>query len=436
MDKNIPYMYKRYGNYINSNRSFPLSTDGLKPVERRILLVAYQIAKDKFVKSARIDGSTIAKYHPHSSVYSSIVQLANQGFLDKQGNFGNNLGTDPSGPAASRYTEVKLSQHIDKIVFSNLLKYVPWELQETDETEPKFLPTQYPLCFLGQEYTMGIGFGYKTLIPCYHEDDLKKRLKWLLKIIPDEPLIKPITGCTIISDDDILRQLLTTGKSQITVKGNITYDSMHCKATLKSWAPGKKFETIYKKFSDLTDNGEIGFSDLSNEENGTHIVFNVLKQRNRDKIFKQFKEIMELAIVSNISFEISVVEDNKVCQKSVDEMLLSTYNMYKQINQIMLKHEIERCTKIIDENNLLLKIRPLLIKELSSGEISSDIIISNISKNLNIEDENIIKILFDKYKIAKLLTIKTDITNVLEKIKILNKNLIEIDSFINNQYGE
>jgi len=184
MDKNIPCMYKRYGNYINSNRSFPLAIDGLKPVERRILLVAYQIAKDKFVKSARIDGTTLAKYHPHSSVYSSIVQLANQGFLNKQGNFGNNLGTDPSSAAASRYTEVKLSQHIDKIVFSNLLKYVPWELQETDENEPKFLPSQYPLCFLGKEYTMGIGFGYRTLIPCYHENDLKNRLKWLLKMTP------------------------------------------------------------------------------------------------------------------------------------------------------------------------------------------------------------------------------------------------------------
>jgi DNA gyrase/topoisomerase IV subunit A len=436
MDKNIPCMYKRYGNYINSNRSFPLAIDGLKPVERRILLVAYQIAKDKFVKSARIDGTTIAKYHPHSSVYSSIVQLANQGFLNKQGNFGNNLGTDPSSAAASRYTEVKLSQHIDKIVFSNLLKYVPWELQETDENEPKFLPSQYPLCFLGKEYTMGIGFGYRTLIPCYHENDLKNRLKWLLKMTQDEPVIKPITGCTIISDDSVLRQLLTTGKSQITVKGDVSYDPIHCKATLKSWGPGKKFETIYKKFSDLTDNGEIGFSDLSNEENGTHIVFNVLKQRNRDKIFKQFKEIMELAIVSNISFEITVVENNKVCQKSVDEMLLNTYNMYKQINQIMLKHEIERYTKIVDENNLLLKIRPLLIKEMQSGEISPDIIISNITKILNISDENIIKILFDKYKISKLLTIKTDITNILEKIENLNKNLTEIDTFINIQYGE
>jgi len=318
-----------------------------------------------------------------------------------------------------------------------LIKFVPWALQETDEEEPRFLPTRYPLCFLGKEYTMGIGFGYRTLIPCYLEADLKKRLLWLLKLIKDEPIIKPISDCDILATDDELKQLLTTGKAYIKVKGKVAHDRIHCKSVLKSWPPGKRFESIYGKFSELTSNGDVGFSDLSSGETGTNIVFNVLKQRNRDKIYRTFETLMENSLTSNVSFEITVVDENqKVSQKSVDEMLLNTFNVFKKTNEVMLNHEIERIAGVINENELLLKIRPLLIKELSSGETSSEIIISNISKNFTDVDENTIKSLFDKHKINKLLTIKTDISSLHEKIKAYKINLTDIDNFVIAQYGD
>ena len=50
MDSLVPKMYKTYGSYVNSFRSFPLKDDGCKPVERRVLLSAYEIAREKFVK--------------------------------------------------------------------------------------------------------------------------------------------------------------------------------------------------------------------------------------------------------------------------------------------------------------------------------------------------------------------------------------------------
>jgi len=112
MDKIIPKLYKEYGEYINSFRAFPLGIDGLKPVERRVLLTAYLVAKDKFVKSARIDGTCIARFHPHGGVYGTIVNLVNQGFLDGQGNFGCKYGVEPVGAAAPRYTEAKISKKI------------------------------------------------------------------------------------------------------------------------------------------------------------------------------------------------------------------------------------------------------------------------------------------------------------------------------------
>ena len=109
MDKLIPHLYREYGLYINHSRAFPIDIDGLKPVERRVLLSAYQIARDKFIKSARIDGHTLGHFHPHSSSYGTMAQLVHQGFLDGQGNWGNDIGVESSPPAAMRYTEARLS---------------------------------------------------------------------------------------------------------------------------------------------------------------------------------------------------------------------------------------------------------------------------------------------------------------------------------------
>lgn len=104
--------FRQFGTYDNF-RMLPDVVDGLQPVHRRILWGMYQMGARpgrNRVKSARADGEVTGKYHPHGSVYNTIVGLA-QPFnkllpmIDSQGNFGS-----PSfGPAAARYTECRLS---------------------------------------------------------------------------------------------------------------------------------------------------------------------------------------------------------------------------------------------------------------------------------------------------------------------------------------
>ena len=244
MDKHLPYYYRRYGMYVNHFRSFPLDVDGCKPVERRVLLSAYEIAKgDKFVKSARIDGNCLGNYHPHGSAYGTAVNMVNQGFLDGQGNFGSKIGVEPTGPAAMRYTECKLSKKIMKMAF-RLIDHVPWVDGEIDSKEPEFLPTMFPLCLLGNDYTIGIGFGYKTYIPCYSLKDLYRRLLWKLGELKTKPTIAPITDCEILSKPKELESLLLTGKGAITVKGIYKFDKSKHKLVVSSWPPGRKFESI------------------------------------------------------------------------------------------------------------------------------------------------------------------------------------------------
>lgn len=430
MDKSIPNLYKEYGKYVNSSRAFPLDLDGLKPVERKILLSAYTIARDKFVKSARISGYCMGNLHPHADSYPTIVQLVTQGFLEGQGNFGTNVGVEPVDAASSRYTEARLSKISKELAF-RLIDHVPWETNELEQDEPLYLPTMFPMCLMTQEYVQGIGFGYRTIIPCYKIEDLHKRLLFLLGKEKDKPHIKPISDCQILSKNDKLEELLTTGKATIEFKGIMKVDNAHSKIIVKSWPSGKKFESILGKLEKELDNQDIGFTDLSTTE--TMIVFEVLKQRNKDEILNKVAKKLEEALVGSVSFEMIVADRNKnVRTASVDELLLNTYNMYKSINEVMLNFEFRKTVDLIEELLNLKKIRPYISKY-----IKLDFNISESVKKISEEtslDEKIVKELIQKYKISKLLTANTDITELQSDLSTLNETIKQIDKFVLNQY--
>lgn len=435
MDILIPKLYRDYGFYDNQ-RQLPLDLDGLIPAERRILFAADLIAKNKFVKSAKVDGYTTGNFHPHGSVYSTIVQLVRQGFLDGQGNFGCDYGVQEIGFAAMRYTEVKLSNFTKEMAFK-YLDNVQWQINDLGEKEPLFLPTMFPFCLCGTKYTSGIGFGFRTTIPCYKVNDLKKRLLWLLGITKEEPIIKPITDCKILSDDTKLKNLLTTGKESIEVEGIIQeYPGSH-KVILKSWPYGKQFGSILNKFATELENQDIGFNDLS--VNSTEIEFQVLKQRNRDVIYDAFVKKLKKEIKGLMHFEINVMNlksKTKVHLKSVDKLLLDTYKLFHNINQIMLKSEKDKIINIIHEYNLLVKIRPHLANYISKNKgkpFHSDEAIKEISNSSKVKEDDV-KSLVQKYRINKLLSIDGDTSSLQEEIQNIDKNIKEIDKFVLEQY--
>ena len=430
MDQNLPRLYKDYGEYSNY-RNFPLDIDGLKPVERRVLLAAYKIARDKFVKSRRVDAHTTGHYHPHGSCYGTIVQMVRQGFMIGQGNFGTNVGVEPVGPAADRYTECRMHPKTLELAFK-YVKHVPWIDTELGDTEPEYLPTMFPVCLMGTDYTQGIGFGFKTFIPCYTVNDLYQRLLWLLGIRKRKPTIAPISDCNIIADKKQLEKLLTTGKAKIEVEGVVEVNKKTNSATLKSWPPGKRFQTFLNKFAKELNDGMIGFTDLSVEE--TNIVFQVIRERNRDRIFDQFIEKLYEANKGAISFETIVVDINKtVLTKSIDQMLLDTYALFTQANDNMLKHEVEKIDSITTEHQVLAKIRPVIASGISQ-KMTPKQILDVIEKKTGVSQDTS-KELMSKYKINKLLTLDTDTSELDNKKTDLLKCLSELDKFVLEQYN-
>lgn len=434
MNEIILKLYKNYGDYCNY-RCFPLDIDGLKPVERRTLLSVYQVAKDQFVKSARIDGHTIFHYHPHGSVYGTLEQLVHQGFVIGQGNWGSKLGTDESEAkcAAMRYTECCLSNHMINLTF-NLINYVPWEALDLDK-EPLYFPAMFPLCLLGNEYTSGIGFGYRTIIPCYKIKDLHRRLLYLLGITKKKPIIKPISNCEILASDEELERLLTVGRSKIKIKGIYTLNNQDFTIKLKSW-PGS-FEKLKNKKQLQNDIENFDISDLSSAKVGTEIIFELNKQRNRELLFNRFVEKFDKFLNGSVPFDIIVTDSNwNVRRASVDELLLKSYNNYFETTKTMMNSKIKDYNDLKEEYLALLKIRPVLSKCIKGkNQIIVDEIIKEIHEKTSVSEE-MIKLLFSKYRINKLLTLNVDIEEIENKIKEYENNLENITQYILDKYSE
>jgi DNA gyrase/topoisomerase IV subunit A len=354
-----------------------------------------------------------------------------QGFLTGQGNFGSNVGVESTGAAAPRYTQCRLNTRTLELAFK-YIKYVDWVDTELEDREPLYLPTMYPICLLGNEPTQGIGFGYKTYIPCYKVEDLHKRLLWILGIRKRKPIIAPITDCNITSTPEELDELLTTGKAKISVEGIIDINQRNNTVTLRSWPPGKRFESLLNKFSKELSEGLIGHRDASSTE--TEIIFTVMRERNRDKIFNEFIERLKEVIKGIISFETIVVDiDHKVVHRSIDDMLTNTFTEYMNVNKRMLTEEKDRILSLIQEYLALEVIRQPLSDCLKLG-YDIEATLDEITKATAVQRE-VAHELIKKYRIMKLLTLNTDTTELNNQLKEIDNKLKRMSEFVLNQYG-
>jgi DNA gyrase subunit A len=130
--------YIDYSMSVIVSRALPDVRDGLKPVHRRVLYGMYGLgvfSNRKYLKSARIVGDVLGKYHPHgdSSVYDAMVRMAQEWSLrypqvDGQGNFGSMDG-DP--PAAMRYTEARLKKSLMRFFLTLTKKRLIFRITST-----------------------------------------------------------------------------------------------------------------------------------------------------------------------------------------------------------------------------------------------------------------------------------------------------------------
>lgn len=231
--------YIDYSMSVIVSRALPDVRDGLKPVHRRVLYGMYGLgvfSNRKYLKSARIVGDVLGKYHPHGdySVYEAMVRMAQPWSLrypqvDGQGNFGSMDG-DP--PAAMRYTEARLKKISDEILSDLDKETVDFQNNFDDSlTEPKVLPTKIPNLLVNG--TSGIAVGMATnMAPhnlseavdaiCAYIDNKEITIDELMKhiIAPDFP-----TGGIIYGYEGV-RDAFHTGRGRIVLRAKVSFEEI------------------------------------------------------------------------------------------------------------------------------------------------------------------------------------------------------------------
>lgn len=154
--------FLEYASYVILERAVPYVEDGLKPVQRRLLHVLWELEDGRYNKVANIIGQTM-KYHPHgdASIGDAFVQLGQKDLLiDTQGNWGNILTGDRA--AAPRYIEARLSKFALDVLYSP--KVTQWQ-QSYDgrNKEPVFLPAKFPLLLAMGVEGIAVGLACKML---------------------------------------------------------------------------------------------------------------------------------------------------------------------------------------------------------------------------------------------------------------------------------
>ena len=236
-DQNVPAVAEplrralgdRYLTYALStimHRALPDARDGLKPVHRRILYAMRELKLSPtggFRKSAKISGDVMGNYHPHgdAAIYDAMARLA-QDFnvryplVDGQGNFGN---IDGDNPAASRYTEARMTIAAEALLDGLAENAVDFrENYDGTLTEPVVLPAAFPNLLANG--SSGIAVGMATNIPPHNIEELINACLHLIKApnARDETLLEHVpgpdfpTGGVIVEPRENIAEAYRTGK--------------------------------------------------------------------------------------------------------------------------------------------------------------------------------------------------------------------------------
>ncbi len=302
----------RYSMSVIIDRALPDVRDGLKPVHRRILHsmnVNGNRSNAKFVKSARIIGDVMGKYHPHgdSSIYDAMVRLAQPWSLryplvQGQGNFGSMDG-DPA--AASRYTEARMQRIADEMLADIEKQTVDFrDNYDGSEQEPTVLPAKLPNLLLNGQ--IGIAVGMATNIPPHNLGELvdasielidneHATLDDLLKHVkgPDFP-----TGATVYGGAP-MKQAYLTGRGSVVMRAvaNIEETKKGRHQIVVTEVPyGVNKATLVEKIAELYKDKKISISDLRDESarGKVRLVIEVKKDGYPKKVLNQLYKLTAL----------------------------------------------------------------------------------------------------------------------------------------------
>ena len=381
--------YLDYAVSVVRGRALPEVSDGQKPVQRRILYAMDAMGLGptaRPVKSARVVGDVLGKYHPHGdqAAYDAMVRMAQDFVLryplvDGQGNFGSR---DGDNPAAMRYTEARLTP------FSRLL------LDELDEgtvdfvanydgsqQEPVCLPARLPIMLLNG--ASGIAVGMATEIPSHNLREIARACVALLRTpaLPDAELHAMVPGPDfpgggqIISSADEIAQIYSSGRGTLKARARWHFEDLargQWQWVVTELPPGASAQKILEAIEDLTNpKPRAGKKSLSADQQQTRaLVLNMLDSV-RDESGKQAAvrlvfepktsrvdrdEFVKLLLVrtgleGNVPINLVCIDtDGRPGQRSLRQVLASWLAFR---SQTVLRRTRHRLDKVLDRIHIL-----------------------------------------------------------------------------------
>ena len=298
--------YLDYAMSVIVSRALPDARDGLKPVHRRILYSMNEqghTPDKKYVKSARIVGDVMGKYHPHGdqAIYDSLVRMA-QDFsmrlqlIDGQGNFGS---VDGDPPAAMRYTESRLARPAMSLltdIDSDTVDFHP--NYDGNEKEPAVLPARFPNLLANG--AGGIAVGMATNIPPHNLGELIDACVAMI----DDPAISIDDLNAIVPGPDFptggvilgrggIRNAYHTGRGSILMRGKVEMETVRKEreAIVITEIPYQVNKaTMVERIAELVREKKIeGISDLRDESNreGYRVVVELKRDAIPDIVLNQ-----------------------------------------------------------------------------------------------------------------------------------------------------
>lgn len=380
IERDMQDSYLRYSMSVIIARALPDVRDGLKPVHRRVLFGMHKLgltAEARTVKSARIVGEVIGKYHPHgdSAAYETLVRMAQDFSLryplvHGQGNFGS---VDGDSAAASRYTEAKMSR-FGEMMLKDLDKETVDMGKNYDETldEPLVLPSAFPNLLVNG--SSGIAVGMATNIPPHNLREITNAIHAYCAnndIAPEE-LLNYVSGPDfptggIICGKAGIREAYLTGRGKIRVRGRVEIekDAKGREHLIVSEIPYMVNKALLvKNMADLVREKRIdGISDIRDESNkkGVRIVVDIKRDFQGDIVlnnlykFTQLEDtfgIYNLAMVNRTQPTLLPLKD--MIRHYVDHRLdvILRRTQFELKKALARMHILEALRIVCDKNNI------------------------------------------------------------------------------------
>ncbi len=380
IERDMQDSYLRYSMSVIVARALPDVRDGLKPVHRRVLFAMHKLgltAEARTVKSARIVGEVIGKYHPHgdSAAYETLVRMAQDFSLryplvHGQGNFGS---VDGDSAAASRYTEAKMSR-FGEMMLKDLDKETVDMGKNYDETldEPLVLPSAFPNLLVNG--SSGIAVGMATNIPPHNLREITNAIHAYCAnndIAPEE-LLNYVSGPDfptggIICGKAGIREAYLTGRGKIRVRGRVEIEKdakgrEHLIVTEIPYMVNKAL--LVKNMADLVRDKRIdGISDIRDESDkkGVRIVVDIKRDFQGDIVlnnlykFTQLEDtfgIYNLAMVNRTQPTLLPLKD--MIRHYVDHRLdvILRRTQFELKKALARMHILEALRIVCDKNNI------------------------------------------------------------------------------------